>query len=117
MPSPKPAGSIDEGLEKPFFYAVPNQAGGNVWLSTGSVSIFDYYEIVYLAQKEGKVTILTGLHGTPAGGEVAEIGFFKTDRLFFGLNKNTRVINYPALTDPEKLILLHGEGNVLCAWC
>jgi RHS repeat-associated protein len=109
---------IGKSLNAPNLFSVPNQGGGRVWLSTTKISQDDFARLVAAGQKEGRVTILTGTHGTPGGTLVPERAFFQEDlATWASQTHNVKLIDVTKLTPRQMQIVINRDGRVICAWC
>jgi uncharacterized Zn-binding protein involved in type VI secretion len=115
------------------FYSVPNRAGGRVWLSTGEIHKDTYKDIVDSARRRGKVTILTGTHGSTKG-EYGGKGSFRDtpypegllrdndlawelDENKYGHLDNVEIRDVTRLTREGLDRVLNSPGDVICGWC
>lgn len=99
-----------------LFVSAPNKSGGRVWASTAEVTQDDFAGFV--AKSEGRVTVLTGTHGTPRGGLVPERGFFEEDlNTWAGQTANVKLIDVSKLSARQMNLVLNRDGDIICGWC
>jgi RHS repeat-associated protein len=109
---------IGRSVNAPNFYSVPNQGGGRVWLSTTPVDQADFARLVTAGQREGRVTVLTGTHGTPGGALVPERAFFQEDlATWASQTANVKLIDVTRLSPRQMQIVMNRDGRVVCGWC
>jgi RHS repeat-associated protein len=118
----KPLTMIDPyGLEegsKPPFYTFPNNAGGNISVSTMPIDQSHFGNIVDNAK--GPVNVLTGTHGDELGnfgGRYAEPVFFNEDFARWGQNPNVKVLDVTKMSPEEIQRMVNSPDNTVCAWC
>jgi hypothetical protein len=94
-----------------------NGAGGEVWTATGKISQNDFATYVNSGLYKGNVNIISGVHGTPSGGTIVDLGLFRADVARFGNIPGVRVHNFTEMTPKQLTDLLTGPGTTIGAFC
>jgi RHS repeat-associated protein len=101
-----------------FFEKTVNAAGGDLWTSVGAISQDDFAVYVNSGlMKHGRVSILTGAHGSHWGMMKPASKFYRADVAAFGRMEGVAIYDMYKLTDEEIEALLRSDGTTIGAFC
>ena len=106
---------INRGIDEGTFYSVKNDNGGEIYVSTDTISQKNFEDIIEKA--DGNINILTGTHGDIDGELIPYNKFFEDDYKRWGNNPQTKVFDITKLSLDELSSILNSNGINICAWC
>lgn len=106
---------IGTNPQAPDFYSVPDQNGGQVWVSKKPITQDDFASIV--DNSKGPVNILSGTHGDVDGLLHPERSFFDEDLARWGNNPGTNVSDITTMSPNQISSAVNSPGDAICAWC
>jgi RHS repeat-associated protein len=115
------AGDAARGLSKfggSFLPAESTPGGGTLVLSTGTITQSEVSTVVSGAMYQGgPINILTGAHGSPAGGLTPDITLFNADVQKFGGLPGVAVQDVTKMTPGQIKQTITGPGTTIGAFC
>lgn len=100
-----------------IFSSEINAAGGEVWLSSGSIAQKDFATYVNGGLYKGDVNIISGVHGTVEGRMIVDAGLHEADLIRFGEVPGVKVYNLPDLSPKQISDLLQTPGTTIGGFC
>ena len=97
------------------FYSVINKEGGEVHVSTIPIKRSDFADIV--DNSNGRVNVLSGVHGDYNGFLIKDIGLYNEDVAKWGNNPGINIIDVSELSIKELGIYTNSPDITVCGWC
>jgi hypothetical protein len=94
-----------------------NEAGGELWLSTGEISQLDFRTYVNSGMYKGNVHVLSGAHGFADGTMKLDADMFLLDQKRFNNLAGVHVYNIGDMSPDQLSDVLRGEGTIIGGFC
>jgi len=97
-----------------FFYSIKNSQGGNVYVSVDEITPEHFADIV--SESEGKVNILSGVHGDEMGNIMSDRELYFYDITHFEGEK-INVLDFSTMDIDDISKVVNSSDTTICAWC
>ena len=105
---------VPETNSNGFFYSIKNTLGADIYVSVDEITPSNFADII--EKTEGKIDILSGVHGDEAGNVYKDETLYYYDITHFQ-NGDVAIHNFTTLSAEEISGIINSGNTVICAWC
>ena len=111
------ARQIGRSPSAPSFYSVPGSGRGRIWVSIGNISQNDFAPLVRTGSTRGRVTIISGAHGTANGATRLDRALFLEDLTRWAGEHNVNLLDIGAMSEAQLTNALSDQSRIIYAIC